>query len=62
MTKIEDLPDILNLRQVAKYLTVSELTLKRWEKKGEIRFMRIGTRRDRRMRKVDLVAFINSKV
>jgi len=62
MSTLDEMPDILTVTEVAKYLTVSVITLKRWEKKGEMVFLRLGPRRDRRMKKADLIRFIDSKL
>ncbi|KXK08814.1 MAG: Helix-turn-helix domain protein [Microgenomates bacterium OLB22] len=48
---IEDLPDLLTIREVAGLLRVSPLTVKRWGKKGKLPAIRINTRGDRRYRK-----------
>ena len=56
---MQDLPDILTAREVAKYMKISVLTLKRWGKKGIfLPAFRINSRGDRRYKKEDLIAFI----
>jgi excisionase family DNA binding protein len=49
--KLEDLPDLLTVREVAKILRVSPLTIKRWGKRGKLPAIRINSRGDRRYRK-----------
>lgn len=49
--KIEDLPDLLTVREVAEILRVSPLTIKRWGKRGKLPAIRINSRGDRRYRK-----------
>lgn len=49
--KLEDLPDLLTVREVAEILRVSPLTIKRWGKKGKLPAIRINSRGDRRYRK-----------
>jgi len=49
--KIEDLPDLLTVREVADVLRVSPLTIKRWGKRGKLPAIRINSRGDRRYRK-----------
>lgn len=49
--KIEDLPDLLTVREVADILRVSPLTIKRWGKRGKLSAIRINSRGDRRYRK-----------
>jgi len=49
--KLEDLPDLLTVREVAEILRVSPLTIKRWGKRGKLPAIRINSRGDRRYRK-----------
>ena len=48
---IENLPDLLTVREVAELLRVSPLTIKRWGKRGKLPAIRINSRGDRRYRK-----------
>jgi excisionase family DNA binding protein len=48
---INNLPDLLTVREVAELLRVSPLTIKRWGKRGKLSAIRINTRGDRRYRK-----------
>lgn len=48
---IENLPDLLTVREVADLLRVSPLTIKRWGKKGKLPPIRINSRGDRRYKK-----------
>lgn len=48
---IDDLPDLMTIREVANLLRVSPLTIKRWGKKGKLPAIRINSRGDRRYRK-----------
>lgn len=48
---IDDLPDLLTIREAAELLRVSPLTLKRWGKRGILPAIRINSRGDRRYRK-----------
>jgi len=49
--KLNDLPDLLTIREVADLLRVSPLTIKRWGKKGKLPAIRINSRGDRRYKK-----------
>ena len=49
--KLEELPDLLTVREVAELLRVSPLTIKRWGKRGKLPAIRINSRGDRRYRK-----------
>jgi excisionase family DNA binding protein len=39
------LPELLTIAQVAKILNVHATTLRRWDKKGKLKAIRVGTRR-----------------
>lgn len=53
--KLEDLPDLLTVREVAEILRVSPLTIKRWGKRGKLPAIRINSRGDRRYRKESIL-------
>lgn len=48
---LDDLPDLLTVREVAEILRVSPLTIKRWGKRGKLPAIRINSRGDRRYKK-----------
>jgi excisionase family DNA binding protein len=48
---LDNLPDLLTVREVAQLLRVSPLTIKRWGKRGKLAPIRINSRGDRRYRK-----------
>jgi excisionase family DNA binding protein len=48
---IQNLPDLLTVREVAEVLRVSPLTIKRWGKRGKLPAIRINSRGDRRYKK-----------
>jgi len=53
----EKLPKLLTINQVAEILNVHPTTLRRWDKKGKLKAIRIGTRRgvgERRYRREDI--------
>ena len=52
-TKLDmnNLPDLLTVREVADLLRVSPLTIKRWGKRGKLPAIRINSRGDRRYKK-----------
>ena len=57
----ENLPELLNINQVAKILNVHPVTLGRWDKSGKLKALRVGTRRgvgERRYRKEDIIKLI----
>lgn len=61
MANIEEL---LTLKQAAQILKVNEQTLRRWDKEGILKAVRIGTRRgvgDRRYRIENIENYIKQK-
>lgn len=48
---LQDMPDLLTVREVAELLRVSPLTIKRWGKRGKLPAIRINSRGDRRYKK-----------
>ncbi|MDP1710304.1 MAG: MerR family transcriptional regulator [bacterium] len=49
--RLDNLPDLLTVREVADVLRVSPLTIKRWGKRGKLPAIRINSRGDRRYKK-----------
>jgi transcriptional repressor of dcmA and dcmR len=49
---------LLNIKQAASLLNVSEASLRRWTNSGRLPCYRVGAQRARRFRREDLVAFI----
>lgn len=55
------LPELLTIAQVAKILNVHATTLRRWDKKGKLKAIRVGTRRgvgERRYHREDIIKLI----
>ncbi|MCL5675608.1 MAG: helix-turn-helix domain-containing protein [Patescibacteria group bacterium] len=48
---LDNMPDLLTVREVANVLRVSPLTIKRWGKRGKLPAIRINSRGDRRYKK-----------
>lgn len=48
---------LLTIKQAARLLSVSEVSLRRWTDSGRLACLRIGVRRERRFRREDLLAF-----
>ena len=48
---IDNLPDLLTVKEVAQIFRVSVLTIKRWGKRGKLVPLRINSRGDRRYKK-----------
>lgn len=49
--RLDNLPDLLTVKEVAELLRVSPLTIKRWGKRGKLPAIRINSRGDRRYKK-----------
>ena len=52
-------PDLLNIREAASLLHVSEVSLRRWTNDGKLPCFRVGGRKERRFKRADLEAFLN---
>lgn len=50
--------ELLNLREAAELLKVSETSLRRWTNGGLLTCVRLGPKRERRFRRADLLAFL----
>jgi transcriptional repressor of dcmA and dcmR len=53
-----DTSELLDIREAAELLRVSETSLRRWTNAGRLPCLRIGGRRERRFRRADLLAFM----
>lgn len=51
-------PELLNIKQAAALLNVSEISLRRWTNAGKLACRRVGGKRERRFRREDLMAFL----
>jgi transcriptional repressor of dcmA and dcmR len=54
-------PELLDIKQAAALLHVTETTLRRWTNSGRLACLRIGSRRERRFRRADLVALLEAQ-
>jgi transcriptional repressor of dcmA and dcmR len=59
--RTEDAETLLDIEEAARFLHVSETSLRRWTNDGRLACHRIGLRRERRFRKADLLAFLESE-
>ena len=55
---MNDSEPLLDIEQAARFLNVSETSLRRWTNDGRLACLRVGRRRERRFRRVDLLAFL----
>ncbi|KKR85855.1 MAG: hypothetical protein UU32_C0030G0002 [Candidatus Woesebacteria bacterium GW2011_GWB1_41_10] len=60
--RLEDLPDLLTVREVSELLRVSPLTIKRWGKRGKLPAIRINSRGDRRYKKEAVLWLLGMQV
>ena len=59
--KKQEVSELLTLSEASKILKVHPNTLRKWDKKGILKAVRFGERKDRRYKKEDLEKLINSK-
>lgn len=61
MVKRSKTPELLTLKETCKILKVHPNTLRQWDKKGILKAVRFGVRKDRRYYLSDLNFFIKTK-
>jgi excisionase family DNA binding protein len=49
---------LLNVKEAAEFLNVSEMSIRRWTNQGALKCYRVGGKKERRFYKDDLVAFL----
>jgi excisionase family DNA binding protein len=54
---LTDREDLLDIKQAAQFLKVSETSLRRWTNSAQLACLRVGRKRERRFRRADLLAF-----
>lgn len=60
----DELEELLTLKEAAKILRANEQSLRRWDKQGILKAVRVGKRRgvgDRRYRRKDIEDYISRK-
>jgi transcriptional repressor of dcmA and dcmR len=58
---MSDANDLLDIRDAAEFLNVSETSLRRWTNAGALPCLRVGQRRERRFRRADLLGFMENQ-
>jgi excisionase family DNA binding protein len=58
---MSDPQDLLDIKEAARFLKVSETSLRRWTNAGQLACLRVGRRRERRFRRADLLAFMEER-
>ncbi len=56
-----DREDLLDIKQAAQFLNVSETSLRRWTNDGRLVCFRVGRKRERRFRRDDLLSFLETQ-
>lgn len=56
--QLQNLPELLTLRQTCNILSCHPNTLRLWDRNGELKALRIGTRMDRRYKKEDVLRLL----
>lgn len=58
---MSDSEDLLDIKKAAAFLGVSETSLRRWTNSGQLACLRVGGKRERRFRRGDLLAFMETQ-
>src|SRR5882672_8850781 len=58
---MSDRDQMLDIRQAAELLNVSETSLRRWTNAGQLACLRVGRKRERRFRRADRLAFMEEQ-
>jgi len=58
---MKDDKGLLKIREAALLIGVNPETLRRWDREGILKSVRVGTRGDRRYKQKDVKAYINRK-
>jgi len=61
MKKDKKIPELLTMKETRELLKVHANTLRQWDKKGILKAVRFGARRDRRYKKEDIKKFIKEE-
>lgn len=58
MNKTQKIPELLTLKETCDLLKVHANTLRHWDKKGILKAVRFGARRDRKYKKEDVLSLL----
>ena len=58
---MKDDQGLLKISEAAELLNVHPNTLRKWDKKGILKAVRFGERKDRRYRREDIMKLVNSR-
>lgn len=62
MNTDDKIPELLTMKETCDLLKVHANTLRQWDKKGVLKAVRFGTRRDRRYKKDDVLKLIAGQI
>jgi len=57
----QSIPELLTLSKASKLLSVHPNTLRQWDKKGILKSVRFGLRKDRRYKKEDILKLMHGR-
>lgn len=60
-TQADQNSELLNIKEAAAILKVSEASLRRWTNSGRLACMRLGAKKERRFRREDLMSFLEKR-
>lgn len=60
-SRIDTNSELLNIKEAASILKVSEASLRRWTNSGRLACMRLGAKKERRFRREDLMSFLENR-
>lgn len=58
MKKDKEIPELLTMKETRELLKVHANTLRQWDKKGILKAVRFGARKDRRYKKEDVLKLL----
>lgn len=61
MVKDTEIPELITLKEACEILKVHPNTLRSWDKKGVLPAVRIGIKKIRKYRKIDIEKFIGNR-
>lgn len=61
MTKDTEIPELITLKEACEILKVHPNTLRQWDNKGILKAVRLGVKKVRKYRKIDIEKFIKDK-
>lgn len=60
-TTSEDKSKLINIEEAARILNVHKETLRRWDRSGRLKAIRVGSRQDRMYRAADIINALENR-